>query len=84
MPDYTPYQKRAIRNYYENRPTLMLQKLGELVSELAVETDEKKRRRLWARAEKALRNLKVPSWRIAKILEAQDPKLLAKVVEDFF
>ena len=62
----------------------MLQKLGELVSELAVEEDEAKRRRLWARAEKALRNLKVPSRRIAAILDAQDPNLLAKVVEDFF
>ena len=84
MPDYTPHQKRIIHNYYERKPEIMLQKLGELVSELALEDDEAKRRRLWARAEKALRNLKVPGWRIAKILESQDVKLLAKVVEDFF
>jgi len=84
MPDYTPHQKRIIRNYYDNRSDLMLQKLAELVSELAIEPDEKTRRRLWARAEKALRTLKVPSARIAKILEAQDPNLLAEVVKDFF
>ena len=84
MTDYTPHQRRIIRDYYERKPEIMLQKLGELVSELAIEEDERKRRRLWARAERALRNLKVPSWRIAKILEAQDPKLLAKVVENFF
>ena len=84
MPDYTPHQKRIIHNYYERKPEIMLQRLGELVSELALEEDEKKQRRLWTRAEKALRNLKVPSGRIAKILESQDVKLLAKVVEDFF
>jgi len=84
MPDRTPHQKRIIRDYYERKPEIMIQKLGELVSELAVEEDEKKRRRLWARAEKALRNLKVPSRRIAKILEAQDVNLLAEVVKDFF
>ena len=84
MPDYTPHQKRIIRNYYDNRSELMLQKLSEIVSELAIEESEGKRRRLWARAEKALRNLKVPSGRIARVLESQDPKLLAEVVKDFF
>ena len=84
MPDYTPHQRRIIHNYYDRKPEIMLQKLAELVSELAVEEDAAKRKRLWTRAEKALRQLKVPSWRIAKILESQDPGLLAKVVEDFF
>jgi len=84
MSDYTPHQRRIIHNYYDRKPEIMLQKLAELVSELAVEEDAAKRKRLWTRAEKALRQLKVPSWRIAKILESQDPGLLAKVVEDFF
>ncbi len=84
MADHTPHQQRIIRDYYENRSHLMLQKLGEIVSELAVTDSEAKQRRLWTRAEKALRNLSVPSARIARILEAQDVHLLAKVVEDFF
>ena len=84
MAEHTPHQKGIIRRYYEHKPDIMLQRLGEIVSELAVEEDETKRRRLWSRAEKALCNLKVPSWRIAKILESQDIGLLAKVIEDFF
>ena len=84
MPDYTPHQRRIIRNYYDNKSDLMLQKLAELVSELALEDDPKKLRRLWTRAEKALGNLKVPSFRIAMILESQDVNLLAEVVKDFF
>jgi hypothetical protein len=84
VPHYTPHQKGIIRRYYDNKTDLMLQKLGELVSDLTLEEDAAKRRRLWSRAEKALRNLKVPRARIAQILEAQDPDLLAKVVQDFF
>ncbi len=84
MSAYTPRQRRIIRDYYDNKSDLMLQKLAELVSELALEDDAKKLRRLWTRAEKALRNLKVPSFRIAKILESHDVNLLADVVKDFF
>jgi len=84
LTDYTPHQRGIIRRYYERKPELMLQKLGELVSELALADDPKKRKRLWAQAETALRGLKVPSWRIARILEARDPALLAEVVKDFF
>ncbi|HUT34262.1 MAG TPA: hypothetical protein VNE39_12325 [Planctomycetota bacterium] len=84
MPDYTPHQRGIIKRYYEHRSDLMLQKLGELVSDIMVTDDEKKRKRLWAKAEAALKNLKVPSWRIAKILESQDANLLAEVVKDFF
>jgi hypothetical protein len=84
MRDYTPYQKHVIRNYYENRPHIMLQKLSEIVSELFLAESETKQRRLWAAAEKALRNLKVPSARIAHILESQDVHLLAEVIKDFF
>jgi hypothetical protein len=84
MPDHTPYQKHVIRNYYEHRSDLMLQRLSEIVSELAVSESDAKRRRLWASAEKALRTLKVPSARIARVLESQDVHLLADVVKDFF
>jgi hypothetical protein len=84
VPHYTPHQKGIIRRYYDHKTDLMLQKLAQLVSDLALEEDVAKRRRLWSRAEKALRNLKVPSARIAQILESQDPGLLAKVVQDFF
>jgi len=84
MTDYTPYQRGIIKRYYDHKPDLMLQKLSELVSDLMVTDDEKKRKRLWAKAETALKNLKVPSSRIARILESQDPNLLAEVVKDFF
>lgn len=84
MSDYTPHQRGIIRRYYDHKGDLMLQKLSELASDIAVEDDAKKLKRLWAQAETALRNLKVPSWRIARVLESQDARLLAEVVKDFF
>jgi len=84
MPEYTPHQKRIIQRYYDNQTHIMIQRLSELVSEIAVAEEESKCRQLWARAEKALNGLKVPSARIARILESQDVQLLAEVVKDFF
>lgn len=34
--EYSPYQKSVISGYYNNLDTIMLQKLGELVSELYI------------------------------------------------
>ena len=34
MPKRSNYQDRIIRNYYQNRDTIMLQRLGELVTDL--------------------------------------------------
>ena len=84
MPDYTPHQRGIIKRYYDRQRDIMLQRLGEIVSELAVAEAEGTRKRLWSRAEKALRNLKVPSARIARILDARDVHRLAEVVKDFF
>ncbi len=34
MPEYSKYQQKIINNYYNNQETLLLQKLGENVTEL--------------------------------------------------
>ena len=38
---YTPYQQKVIRRFYENKDLRLIQKLGELVSNLYIETNEK-------------------------------------------
>ena len=47
---HTQYQKGIIKRYYENKDDLSTQKLGEIVSELYLETNPAKRTRLWASA----------------------------------
>ncbi len=44
---YTEYQKKVIKNYYDNKDLRLVQRLGELVSNLYVETSEKKKETGW-------------------------------------
>ncbi len=85
MTDYSPHQKRIIRNYYDNRETLMLQKLGELLSDLYLaQGNAKKEQGLWVRIEKALDNLEMPGSVRNKVLETHDLELLASIVNHGF
>ena len=52
--DYSQHQKAVISGYYNNLDTIMLQKLGELVTELYLADTKAKQNRLWQRANKAM------------------------------
>lgn len=82
MKDYTPYQKGVIRRYYEHSETLALQKLGEIVSDLYLADAPQKRKKLWARVEKALMKLDCPVERREMVLESQDLEALAGLLSD--
>jgi len=80
----TKYQEGIIKNYYNNRDHIMMQKLSEIVSELWLAPNAAKKKKLWARAEQALQKLEVKPEVIARILEEQDEKELAKFVNGKF
>jgi len=77
------YQADVISRYYDNLDTIMLQKLGELVSELYLADTDKLRDRLWQRAEKAIVRLKVPPAIIDHIMQKRDVEILAKNLQDW-
>ena len=81
--DYSDYQLDAISNYYENLDAIMLQKLGELVTELYLADTQKKKDRLWERAHKAMLNLQIPPAIVAHIMEKKDVEILAKNLQDW-
>ncbi len=81
---YSNYQKGIIKRYYENKETLMTQKLGEIVTELYLCTSDKKKDRLWERAHKALLNAGVPGVRADRVVADGDVEKLAKLVEEIF
>lgn len=78
MPDYTQYQQKLITRYYDKRDEIMLGKLGEIVTELYLADTEKQETRLWSRADKAMKALKVPDTRIEHILTQRNPEVLAR------
>ena len=53
------YQDRIIKRYYQNRDDIMLQRLGELVTDLYL-AEGKSRVKVWERIAAALQNLKLP------------------------
>jgi hypothetical protein len=80
--DYTPYQQKIIKRYYDNQETLQHQRLAELVSELYL-TQGKKRLRAWEAAAAAMKKLGVPQARIDHLLKQDNPALIAEVVKEF-
>jgi hypothetical protein len=76
------YQERIVRRYYQNQDAIMLQRLGELVSELYL-AEGKARTRVWDRAARAMKNLGVPADRIEHLVASDNPSLVANLVKEF-
>jgi hypothetical protein len=81
--EYSKHQQNIIRNYYDNRGTIMLQKLGELVTELYLADTDAKRDRLWERVAKSMAQLKTPPAIAAHILQEKDVEILAKNLKEW-
>jgi len=83
MPEYTRHQKKIIDRYYEHRDGIMVAKLSEIVSELYLADTDKKRAKLWERAELAMRNLKWKEPQIRHVVETKKPELLAEHLREW-
>jgi hypothetical protein len=81
MTDFTPYQQKVIKRYYDNQDTLQRQRLAELVSELYL-AEGKKRERAWQAAAVAMQKLGVPQARIDHLVKQNNPALIAEVVKE--
>jgi hypothetical protein len=81
--EYSGYQKDIIKRYYDNRPDIMLEKLGELAGELYLESNPAKQEKLWKRAEKAMENLGIKSGLVKHIMQQRDVEILAKNLKDW-
>jgi len=81
--DYSQYQQGVISGYYNNLDTIMLGKLGELVTELYLADTKAKKERLWQRAHKAMVKLKVRPAMIEHIMQKEDVEILAKNLQDW-
>jgi hypothetical protein len=79
--DYTPYQQKIIKRYYDNFDSIKSQRLSELATELYL-AEGKKRDRLWSQVEQTLRKLEFPESRIAHLLEKRDPALLVGILKE--
>jgi hypothetical protein len=83
MPDreYSSYQQKIIRRYYDNRDQMDEQRLSELVANLYLASG-KKRAKLWETARELMGRLNVPASRIEHVVKTGDAAILAEVVKD--
>jgi hypothetical protein len=79
--DYTPYQQKIIKRYYDNQGTIQSQRLAELVAELYL-AEGKKRQRAWQSAAAAMQKLGVPQARIDHLVKQDNPALVAELVKE--
>ena len=77
---FTPHQQKIVRNYYQNREAISLQKVQEQVTELYL-AEGKKRQRYWKTISGHLENLGVPPTQIEHLVTQDDPALVAHLVQ---
>ncbi len=80
MAKFSKHQQNIIRNYYENRDAIALQRVQELVTELYL-AEGKKRRKYWEQIQPHLAALGVPTSQIEHLVQQDKPELVARLVE---
>jgi hypothetical protein len=78
--EYSKYQQKVIRNYYENRDTVALQRAQELVTELYL-SQGKMRAKHWESLALHLQKLGVKRDVIDHLLAQDKPELVATLVK---
>jgi hypothetical protein len=78
---YSKFQQKAIKSFYDNREAISIQRLGELVTDLYL-AEGKSRATKWKAIAAALGRLGVPEAEVAHLMKKDDPALLAKKVSE--
>ena len=79
MADRSAYQSKVIKNYYQNRDAIALQRAQELVTELYLASG-KKRQQYWEALRKHLPLLGIKPATIEHLVKQDDPKLVAEIL----
>ena len=80
MGDYSKYQQKVIKSFYDNRESIAVQRLQELVTELYLATGKQRRQALEERGA-APGETRRGEERVDRLLEKDDAAELAKLVQ---
>lgn len=80
MSERSKYQQSIIRNYYQNRDAIALQRAQELVTELYLSSG-KQRQKHWDSLLVHLGKLGVKEEVLAHLRKQDDPQLVAQIVQ---
>ena len=79
MAKRSSHQDKIIRNYYQHRDAIGLQRAQELVTELYLASG-KKRARFWEQLKPHLAALNIAPETIEHLVQQDDPKLVAELL----
>ena len=79
MAKRSTYQDKIIRSYYQNRDAIALQRAQELITELFLASG-KKRARFWEQLKPHLAALEIAPETIDHLVQQDDPKLVAELL----
>ena len=82
MAKRSKHQEKIIKDYYQNRDAIAVQRLQELVTELYL-SEGKKRARHWKLARNHLEKLGVEPSQIDYLVETDNPELVANLLKGF-
>ncbi|MCA9107723.1 MAG: hypothetical protein R3B96_07070 [Pirellulaceae bacterium] len=80
MAERSRYQEKVIRNYYQNRDSIALQRIQELLSDLYL-AEGKKRESVWKSLATHLEKAGLPAAEVAHLREQDKPELVANVIK---
>lgn len=81
MAELTKYQQKVVKNYYDNRETIALQRVQELVTDLYLAEEKKKRDKVWDSLELHLGKLGVKEDTLAHLRKQNKPELVADLIQ---
>jgi hypothetical protein len=81
--EFSNYQKKVIKDYYNNLDRTALTRLQELVTAIYLAADDRQKMKLWEKVQTALKQLKIPQAIAEHILKQKDPQILAKNINDW-
>lgn len=81
MEHRSPHQDRIIRNYYKNLDLILVQRLGDLVTDLFL-AEGPKRVKVWKRVAEILAKLNIPESRIQHLQKSDNPTLVANLLKE--
>jgi hypothetical protein len=81
MAQLTKHQQSIVKRYYDNLDTVLLQRVGEQVTDLYL-AEGKKRAKLWESVSVSLAKLGVPKSRIDRVRDSDDARQLATLLQE--
>ena len=83
MAERSRYQEKIIKNYYQNRESIAIQRIQELITDL-YRAEGKKREKVWKSLEGYLDKAGLPASEISHLRKQDNPELVAKVAKRLF